>query len=167
MRDEGTLIERSCGVFRFAGAEMISNLDLVAVSKRSPRGIICLNSAFSFLDLTDEVPTEVHLAIPRGSRPPSIEYPPTRVHVFVANTFELGHENTRLENNATIRMYSPGRSVVDAMRLKNQVGADVVAYDALRRYLNLLEASPGDLLRLARRLRARGLMSNALMVLMG
>lgn len=166
LRDEGTLIELSRGIFRFADAEMISNLDLVAVSKRSPRGAICLNSALSFWDLTDEVPVEVHLAVPRGSRPPSIEYPPTRVHVFAANTFELGREKVRLDSGEEIRIYSPERSVVDAMRLRNQVGTDV-AYETLRRYLRRPGASSGNLLRLARQLRTGGPMQDALEVLTG
>ena len=166
MRDEGVLIELSRGVFRFADAEIISNPDLVAVSKRSPRGTICLNSALSFWDLTDEIPVEVHLAVPRVSRPPSIDYPPTKVHVFAADTFELGRERIRLDSGEEIFIYSPERSVVDAMRLRGQVGTDV-AYEALRRYLRHPRASPGDLLRLARRLRAGGPMSAALEVLTG
>lgn len=166
LRDEGTLIELSRGVFRFADAEMISDLDLVTVSKRSPRGAICLNSALSFWDLTDEVPAEVHLAVPRGSRPPSIEYPPTRVHVFAAHTFELGRQQVRLGAGAEIYIYFPERSVVDAMRLRNHVGTDV-AYEALRRYLKQPGASSGDLLRLARQLRTGGPMSDALEVLAG
>ena len=165
MRDEDTLIELSRGVFRFADAEMISNLDFVAVSKRSPRGTICLNSALSFWNLTDEIPSVIHLAVPRGSRPPSIDYPPTQVHVFASATFELGRERIHLDSGEEIFIYSPERSVVDAMRLRNQVGTDV-AYEALRRYLKRPEASAGDLLRLARRLRAGSLMSDALMVLM-
>lgn len=166
LRDEGALIELSRGVFRFADAEINPYLDLVAVSKRSPRGTICLNSALSFWDLTDEVPSEVHLAVPRGSRPPSIDYPPTRVHVFAARTFDLGRERIRLDSGEDINIYSPERSVVDAMRLRGQVGADV-AYEALRRYLRRSGSSPGDLLRLARRLRAGGPMSDALEVLTG
>lgn len=166
LRDEGTLVELSRGVFRFADAEMISDLDLVAVSKRSPRGTICLNSALSFWDLTDEIPAEVHLAVSRGSRPPSIEHPPTRVHVFAANTFELGREQIRLESGEEIYIYSPKRSVVDAMRLRNQVGTDV-AYEALRRYLRRPGASSGNLLRLARQLRIGGPMQDALEVLAG
>lgn len=166
MRDEGTLIELSRGVFRFTDAEMISDLDLVVVSKRSPRGVICLNSALSFWDLTDEVPAEVHLAVPRGSRPPSIEYPPTRVHVFAADTFELGIEQVHLDSREEIRIYSAERTVVDAMRLRNQVGADV-AYESLRRYLRHPGASSGELLRLARKLRTGGPMSDALKVLTG
>lgn len=166
LRDGGALIELSRGVFRFADAEMVPYLDLVVVSKRSPQGAICLNSALSFWDLTDEIPVEVHLAVPRGSRPPSINYPPARVHVFASDTFELGRERIQLDSGEEIAIYSPERSVVDAMRLRGQVGSDV-AYEALRRYLRRPGASPGDLLRLARRLRAGGPMSDALHVLTG
>ena len=147
LRDEGFLVELSRGVFRLADAEMSPYLDLVAVSRRSPQGTICLNSALSFWDLTDEVPAEVHLAVPKGAHRPTIDYPPVRVHVFAAGTFDLGRERVRLESGEEIRIYSPERSVVDAMRLRGQVGADV-AYEALRRYLRRPGASPGDLLRL-------------------
>lgn len=166
LRDEGFLVEISRGLYRLADVEATPYLDLIAVSRRSPRGTICLNSALSFWDLTDEIPAEVHLAIPRGSRPPSIHYPPTQVHVFAADTFDLGCEQVRLETGEEIYVYSPERSVVDAMRLRNQVGADV-AYEALRRYLRRPGSSPGDLLRLARRLRVGGPMADALEVLTG
>jgi predicted transcriptional regulator of viral defense system len=166
LRDEGFLVELSRGVFRLADAEMSPYLDLIAVSKRSPRGVICLNSALSFWDLTDEVPPKVHLAVPRGSRPPSIDYPPTRVHVFAADTFDLGRERVRLESGEEINVYSPERSVVDAVRMRGRVGADV-AYEALRRYLRRPGSSSGELLRLARRLRAGGAVADALEVLTG
>jgi len=166
LRDEGFVVELSRGVFRLADAEMSPYLDLIAVSRRSPRGVICLNSALSFWDLTDEVPVEVHLAVPRGSRPPSIDYPPTRVHVFAAGTFDLGREPIRLESGEEIKVYSPERSVVDAVRMRGRAGADV-AYEALRRYLRRPGSSSGELLRLARRLRAGGPVADALEVLTG
>lgn len=166
LRDRGDLVELSRGVFSLADALSTPYLDLIAVSKRSAQGVICLNSALSFWDLTDEVPAEIHLAVPRGSRPPSIDYPPTRVHVFASDTFELGREEVRQEPGEEIVIYSPERSVVDAMRLRSQVGSDV-AYEALRRYLRRHGASPGSLLRLARRLRVGGSMADALQVLTG
>ncbi len=78
----------------------------------------------------------------------------------------MGRERPRLGSGEEINIYSPERSVADAMRLRGQVGADV-AYEALRRYLRRPGASPGGLLRLARRLRAGGPMSDALEVLTG
>jgi predicted transcriptional regulator of viral defense system len=166
LRDEGFLVGLSRGVYRLAEAEANPYLDLVAVCRRSPQGTVCLNSALSFWDLTDEVPSEVHLAVPKGAHRPIVDYPPTRVHVFAASTFDLGRERVRLESGEEISIYSPERSVVDAVRLRRQVGSDV-AYEALRRYLKRPGASPGDLLRLARRLRAGGPMSDALEVLTG
>lgn len=166
LRDRGVLTELSRGVFRFADALSTPYLDLIAVSKRSPRGIICLNSALSFWDLTDEIPAEVHLAVARVFQPPSIDYPPTSVHVFAADTFELGSESIHLESGEEIKIYSPERSVVDAMRLRGQMGTDV-AYEALRRYLRRPGASPGNLLRLARRLRVGGPVADALQALTG
>ncbi len=166
LRDEGFLVELSRGVYRLTDAEMNPYLDLVAVSRRSPQGTICLNSALSFWDLTDEIPAEVHLAVPRGAHRPTIDYPPVRVHVFAASTFDLGRERLRLKSGEEITIYSPERSVVDAVRMRGRVGADV-AYEALRRYLRRPGASPGDLLRLARRLRAGGPVADALEVLTG
>lgn len=166
LRDERFLVELSRGVYRLADAEMSPYLDLVAVSRRSPRGTICLNSALSFWDLTDEVPAEVHLAVPRGAHRPVIDYPPVRVYVFAASTFGLGRERFRLDSGEEIFIYSSERSVVDAMRLRSQVGTDV-AYEALRRYLRRPGASPDGLLRLARRFRAGGPMADVLEVLMG
>lgn len=166
LRDEGDLIEISRGVFRLAEAEPTPHLDLIAVYHRCPHGTVCLNSALSFWDLTDEVPFEVHLAVPRGSWSPVISHPPTRVYVFSAQTFDLGRELVDLGSGDEAAIYSPERSVVDAMRLRGRVGADV-AYEALRRYLSRPGASTGKLLRLARRLRVGGPMAEALEVLTG
>ena len=166
LQDEGFLVKLSRGVYRLADAKMSPYLDLVAASRRSPQGTICLNSALSFWDLTDEVPAEVHLAVPRGAHRPIIDYPPVRVHVFAASTFDLGRERAHLDSGEEILIYSAERSVVDAIRLRSQVGTDV-AYEALRRYLRHPGASPGNLLSLARRLRVGGPISDALIVLMG
>ncbi len=166
LRDKGLLVELSRGVYRLADAEISPYLDLVAISRRSSQGAVCLSSALSFWNLTDEIPAEVHLAVPRGAHRPVIDYPPVLVHVFAASTFDLGREQVLLDSGEEIFIYSAERSVVDAMRLRSQVGTDVT-YEALRRYLKCPEASPGNLLSLARRLRVGGPMSDALMVLMG
>jgi predicted transcriptional regulator of viral defense system len=166
LRDEGLLIELSRGVFRLEEAEPTPYLDFVAVYRRCPHGTICLNSALSFWDLTDEVPFEVHLAVPRGSWQPNISYPPTRVHVFSARTFDLGRSLVEVGSKEEVAIYSPERSVVDAMRLRRRVGSDV-AYEALRRYLSRPGASPANLLRLARTLGTGGPMAEALEVLTG
>lgn len=161
LRDSGELIELSRGVYRVADAPATAHLDLVAVCRRAPEGMICLNSAASFWDLSDEMPDAVHLAIARGRHRPRIAYPPTRVHVFAAATFSLGRTMEKIESGETIAISSPERTVIDLMRLRSRVGRDL-ALGALRRYLQGAEAKPGELHALARRLRVGSVMAEAM-----
>ncbi len=161
LRDEGALIELSRGIYRLADAPATAHLDLVAVCRRAPAGMICLSSAASFWDLTDEMPDVVHVAVARGRHRPSIAYPPTRVHVFAADTFALGRVQQVLESAEAIAISSRERTVVDLLRLRSRVGRDL-ALSALRRYLQGREARPGDLLALARQLRVGTVMAEVM-----
>ncbi len=161
LRDSGDLIELSRGVYRVAEAPATAHLDLLAVCRRAPEGMICLNSAASFWDLTDELPDSVHLAIARGKHRPQIAYPHTQVHVFAAATFSLGRVLRKVESGEAIAISSKERTIVDLMRLRSRVGRDL-ALSGLRRYLQGGDAKPGELLALARRLRIGSVMAKAM-----
>jgi len=161
LRDAGALIELSRGIYRVADAPATAHLDLVAVCRRVPDGMICLNSAASFWDLTDEMPDSIHVAVARGRHRPSITYPPTRVHVFAADTFVLGRIHQQVESSETIAVSSKERTVVDLLRLRSRVGRDL-AFSALRTYLQSQEAQPAELLALARRLRVGTVMAETM-----
>lgn len=121
MRDSGALVEISRGVFRVADAPATAHLDLLAVCRRVPDGMICLNSAASYWDLTDEMPAAAHVAVPRGRHRPRVAYPPTQVHVFAADTFDLGRQQERIESGERIAISSRERTVVDLLRRKSVV----------------------------------------------
>ena len=161
LRDLGDLVELSRGVFRVADAPATAYVDLVAVCRRAPAAMVCLNSAASFWDLTDEMPEVVHIAVPRGAHRPRIAYPPTRVHLFAADSFSLGRMEQQLESGETITISSRERTVVDLMRMRSRVGRDQ-ALASLRRYLDDRDARPGELLALARELRAGRAMADAM-----
>ena len=161
LRDSGKLIELSRGIFRLADAPATAHLDLVAVCRRAPGAMICLNSAASFWDLSDEMPDSVHLAVARGKHRPRITYPPTQVHIFAAATFSLGRVLQEVESGETIAISSKERTAVDLLRLRSRVGRDL-ALSALRRYLQGSDAKPGELLALARRLRVGSVMAEAM-----
>lgn len=161
LRDSGELIELSRGIYRVADAPATAYLDLLAVCRRAPEGMICLNSAASFWDLSDEMPDAVHLAIARGKHRPRIAYPPTRVHVFAATTFSLGRAMEKIDSGETIAISSRERTVVDLVRLRSRVGSDL-ALGALRRYLQGGDARPAELLAMARRLRIGSVMAEAM-----
>lgn len=161
LRDEGALIELSRGIYRVADMPATAHLDLVAVCRRVPAGMICLNSAASFWDLTDEMPGSVHVAVARGRHRPRIAYPSTRVHVFAADTFGIGRVHQPVDRTESIVVSSRERTVVDLLRLRARVGRDV-ALTALRAYLRRGDAKPGELLALARQLRIGSVMSEVL-----
>jgi predicted transcriptional regulator of viral defense system len=75
LRKAGELITVGRGVVQLPGAGMGMLSGLAVVSARVPGGAICLNSALSFWDLTDEIPKRVHVAVPRGAHRPSIDQP--------------------------------------------------------------------------------------------
>ncbi|GIF95339.1 type IV toxin-antitoxin system AbiEi family antitoxin domain-containing protein [Catellatospora citrea] len=156
LADSGDVDELSRGVYRRSDAPESAYLDLLAVAARCPDGVVCLESALSLHDLIDDLPGEVHLAVARGHHAPHITYPVVDVHRFDDVTFEIGVEWFEAAPGEHVRVYSPARSVVDAMRLRHRVG-DGLALHALRRYLRRTgQRGVPELLRLARSFRVEG-----------
>ncbi len=134
LRETGEIDELSRGVYRRADAEPTAHLDLLAVCTRAPHAVVCGESALSLHELIDDIPHEVHIAVPRGSHRPSISYPPTRVSQYAADTFGVAIEPFEAAPGETVSVYSAARAVVDAMRLGRAEGRSL-ALSALNRYL--------------------------------
>ncbi len=164
LRDSGAIVDLSRGLFQFADRDL-RHIDFVTVCARVPRGMICLTSAMAYWDLTDEIPRAVHLAVPKGAHRPTIDHPPTSIHVFAADTFEVGRSEVSGEAGERFWISDRERTVVDAYRLRRLIGEDV-AHAALRVYLS---ARPrmSVLARTAQTLRAWGPLSRTLQVLQG
>ena len=133
LRDSGEIIELSRGLFQLAD-QSLENVDFVAVCGRVPDGMICLDSALAYWDLTDEIPRRVHVAVPTGSHRPMIDYPPSQVHVFAASTFSLGRQEVVGQVGERFYISDRERTVVEVFRLRHMVGEDL-AYAGLREYL--------------------------------
>ncbi|WP_155057970.1 type IV toxin-antitoxin system AbiEi family antitoxin domain-containing protein [Streptomyces blattellae] len=131
---EGEIDELSRGVYRRADAPETAHADLLAVCTRAPRAVVCGESALALHELIDDIPAAVHIAVPRGTRRPTISYPPTVVAQYTAKTFDLGLERFEAAPGETIPMYNAARSVVDAMRHRSRLG-ETLALSALGRYL--------------------------------
>jgi predicted transcriptional regulator of viral defense system len=163
LRNRGEILELSRGLYQLADAAGISNVEFVAVCGRAPNGMICLHSALAYWDLSDEIPAEVHLAVPSGSHRPVIDYPPTQVHVFHAGTFGIGRLEVTAEAGERFWITDRERTVADAFRLRHLAGEDL-AFAALRRYLQA-RLKLARLAEVARPLRAWGALSAALRIL--
>jgi predicted transcriptional regulator of viral defense system len=165
LRDVGDIVELSRGLYQLAEAAGGGYVDFVAVSVRAPRGMVCLNSAIAYWGFSDEIPPVVHLAVPEGSHRPVIDYPPVRVHVFRARTFQLGRCRVEEELGESFWITDRERTVVDAYRLRHRIGEDL-AHAALREYLRS-SRSPARLAELAQALRVWAPLSDAIKVLQG
>lgn len=130
LRDSAQIIELSRGIYRLAELPPLENSDLTIVAKRVPTGVICLISALSFHNITNEIPHEVYLAVPTGKEKPKLDFPPTRVFHFSPETFSSGVEEHILDENR-IKIYSREKTVADCFKFRNRIGMDVTL-EALR-----------------------------------
>ncbi|MEY9847782.1 type IV toxin-antitoxin system AbiEi family antitoxin domain-containing protein [Streptacidiphilus sp. MAP5-3] len=130
----GELDELSRGVYRLASAPESAHLDLLAVARRAPLAVVCGESALALHELIDDIPSAVHVAVPRGSHRPQIAYPPTVVSQYAAETFRVGVEPFEVAPGEAVSVYSAERSVVDAMRFRHRIG-ESLALSALGRFL--------------------------------
>ena len=146
-RDEGVLDQVGRGLYRWADANAI-DLELLEIAHRAPRGTLCLLTALARHGLTDAIPSQVDLAVPRGSRIPALRKT-VSVHVFARDTFDLGREDLAIDKNLSVGIYSPVRTLVDVIRLRHREGSDV-AWQALRRWLARKGSQPAALLSMAR-----------------
>jgi predicted transcriptional regulator of viral defense system len=148
LRDQGVLEQLSRGLYRLADAAPLGHPDLVAVARRTPKGVICLVSALAFHDLTTQVPHEVYLAVPRGSEPPRIDYPPVRVFRVGERAFTEGIETHDLDG-VPVRIYSREKTLADGFKYRSAIGLDT-AVEAVRRYRDQGRIDVEALLRAAR-----------------
>ncbi len=156
LRDRGILEPLSRGIYRLAELPPLGNPDLVTVSLRCPKAVVCLVSALAFHDMTTQIPRAVSVAVPRGSRPPSLDYPSVRAHRFSTEAYDHGIEMHRIDG-ATVKVYSREKTLADSFKFRNRIGMDVVL-EALRFYRERHGLNPGAVLEFARVCRVENVM---------
>ncbi len=141
-------IERiSRGVYRLAEIPDISHPDFVAVSLMIPRGVICLITALSFHEVTDEIPHYTDVAIPAQSRSKEIQDPPIRFYRFSQKSWEAGIEEHDIDGHK-IRVYSLAKTLADCFKFRNQIGMDV-ARSALKNAFEQKKVSHREIMKYA------------------
>jgi predicted transcriptional regulator of viral defense system len=132
LRDGGELEKLSWGVYRLTELPELSDPDLAAVAKRIPEGVICLVSGLAVHELTTQIPHAVHLALPRGTRYPTLDHPPLRVYLFSNAAFLAGIEKRNVDG-VPVRVYDAEKTLADSFKFRHKIGLDVVT-EALRTY---------------------------------
>jgi hypothetical protein len=166
--DQGLVERVGRGAYQRVDVAMMDP-DRLEVALRAPKATICLISGLVEHDLLDDNPPVLDLALPRGVWHPSLASP-VRWHSFAVETFELdrmvialaadhleeGHRDQAARTKASgddassgvaLGLYGPRRCIIDAFRLRHEVGPEV-GVEALKRWLRGA-GNPRDLLQLA------------------
>ena len=101
--------------------------DLAAAVQSIPKGIVCLISALSLYELTDENPRQFWIAVPHETlapRRPQVKIVRMRNTKLGTSTFRLGE--------VRIKIFDRERTIVDAFRYLSKE----IAIKALKRYLS-------------------------------
>lgn len=148
LRDDGVIEVVGRGLFRRTDTNTLADVDLMEIARRAPSATLCLASALARHGLTDEIPSTIDAALPRGTYRPAVQAPVTW-HLFDPDTFDIGRTIVPLDEQTSIGLYNAPRSIIDAARLRHREGPELV-YGALRRWLSRRGSSPSELLAMAR-----------------
>lgn len=149
LRDSGAIESIGRGLYRRTDVQASADIDLVEIAQRATRATLCLTTALARHGLTDEIPAMIDVAVPRGQHRPTVAAP-VAWHVFNPDTFDLDREDLALDDQTSIGLYGPRRSIIDAIRLRHREGNEL-GYTALKRWLTRPGNSPAELLAIANR----------------
>lgn len=147
LRDSGRLGRLCRGVFRLADAPLLEYPDLVTVAVKIPKGVLCLISALAWHELTTEIPHEIYVALPRGTEPPRLDFPPVRHYWFSGPAYSEGIETHEVDRVA-LRVYNREKTLADCFKYRNRIGKDTVI-EALKTYCHRGPVKVDALLRYA------------------
>ena len=130
LEKEGKVEKIARGLYRITNYTPGSHPDLVVASLQAPKGVICLLSALSFYEATNEIPKYVDIAIPQGTHANRIKYPPVKFYRFAPKAWKIGIEKHEVENHQ-FKIYSLAKTIADCFKFRNRIGVDI-ARDALK-----------------------------------
>lgn len=145
--DSGRIQKVDRALYRLSDGFTLSNPDLVAVSIKVSKGVVCLLSALAFHEATSEIPRYVNIAIPRGVYANKINYPPVKFYHFTFKAWETGIEKHEIEGYQ-IRVYSLAKTVADCFKFRNKIGMNI-AREALKIAITEKGVQPKEIMKYA------------------
>lgn len=146
--DQGVVEQIGRGLYRWSDSPE-ADINLLEIAHRAPMATLCMTTALARHGLTDVIPAQIDVAIPRGTRIPVLQSP-VRFHVFAGKNFDLGRDDLELGDKVSMGLYSAERSIIDIIRLRHNEGSEL-AWEALRRWLRRRGSKPATLIKMASR----------------
>ena len=124
----------------FAGTEHVT---LIEATYQVPNGIVCLLSALQFHNFTTQSPREVWMAIGQKAWAPKAPSSPIRIVRMSGPALRFGVKEYTV-SGATLRVFSPAKTVADCFKFRNKIGLDV-AIEALKESRRTKKATMDEL----------------------
>ena len=148
MHEEGFLERLSWGVYHLAAHPLPEQPDVAAVVRRVPHAVVCLVSALDYHKVGTQIPAEVQIALPRGTKTPRIEFPRVRVFSMSAVSLHAGVEVAGA-GGFTFNVFGIAKTVADCFKYRNRIGLDI-AVEALREAIRERRTTPAEIMEFAR-----------------
>jgi predicted transcriptional regulator of viral defense system len=157
MEQKGEVVRLARGLYQLPNAPLDASHSLAEAAKLVPKGVICLQSALAYHDLTDRIPPSIWMAIGFKDWRPRITSPPIQIMRFGPKVFASGIEEHTIEG-VTVRIYGAAKTIVDEFRSSHKAGVLsreglgynlTTAIEALRNALRQRKATPAEIARFA------------------
>lgn len=130
LQQAGKLHRVARGLYCLPDAEVTEHQAAQEVCQRAPKAVLCLLSALQFHEVGTQLPHELWIALPEGTKAPALSHPTLRITRLRGAAYSEGIE-TVTEHGAPIRVYSAAKTVTDCFKFRNKIGLDV-ALEALK-----------------------------------
>jgi predicted transcriptional regulator of viral defense system len=144
----GDIEQVARGLYQMPGTDVDLHRSLIEASQQAPKGVIAMQTALAFHDLTDQMPRKIWIAIAKHDWAPQISYPPTRIIRFTQVYFENGIEHHEI-SGVRVPVYSIAKTLADLFR-NTKISDRSVAIEGLRKALSQKKISPAAIARAAR-----------------
>jgi predicted transcriptional regulator of viral defense system len=148
LETEGLLIRLDRGLYTHAESSFSEQMSLLEVTKKIPRGIICLISALRFHNLTLEFSPDAWIALPPGGYHVQMENLHVRYFHFSGSAYSEGIVYHDIDG-VKVPIYSEAKTIADCFKFRQTVGLDVAIY-ALKQGWEERRFSPSELISFAR-----------------
>lgn len=145
---KGELIRLKNGLYadKDSLADRLVDMDLIV-----PGGVLCLYSAWSFYNLTTQIPEAFFVAIDRGRKIVLPRFPDIKLVFQKKELLDIG-KTEREEQGVRFMITDLERSVCDAVKYRNKIGIDVMN-EIINSYLKRKDRNLSRLTEYAKQLR--------------
>jgi len=126
----------------------VTEHEFIEVSKLVPNGVLCLETAIDYHNLSTNIPFEYKVAIPLKSKVVIPDYPPIKLLYFTKSNYELGIIKIRIAG-FDVKIYDIEKTVCDVTRYRKKLGIDLFS-EVLKEYLKRKDKNLSKLLNYAK-----------------